>query len=169
MTSPRDPALSPDAPQFTPIDLSKASRSHPIEGTSTDAPHEQLPPLQWVSWPEQDDIDRAQAETLDRIAAFELDPSAPVGAPGSIHTVMIGYAGITMYGALHGMDIVLVPVCAHGHLPPIEVVGINGTNQSLRLEYCDECGIYLPERMMHSRNAGIDGLLQQRRRQQGAT
>lgn len=169
MTHPTDPALSPDAPPFTPIDLSKARRSHPIAGTSTDSRDEQLPPLQWVSWPEQVDIDRAQAETLDRIAAFERDPSAPVGAPGSVHTVMIAYAGVTMYGALNGMDIVMVPVCKHGNLPPIEVMGINGTDESLRLEYCDECGIYLPERMAHRRNAGIDGLLQQRRRQQGAT
>lgn len=168
MTHPTDPALSPDAPQFAPIDLSQVRRVHPIAGTQIGsrpdpaAADENLPPMEWISWPTQDHIDTAIRETVERIAAFEADPGSPVGPAHSMQTVFVGFARVTIYGALTGMDVIQIPVCMHGMLPPITINDPVTQELVVALAYCDECGIYLPEDLKHSRNPGLDQLLQER-------
>jgi hypothetical protein len=133
-------ALDPDAPPFTTIDLAAFRRAHPgrpvfdADGLTAG----------WISDPTAADIERTVVQSLARVAAYETDPARPVGEPGEVHLVYVYGLGTTPYGRVTGMDVIRMPLCRSGNVPPLQVVCPCGCGDQPWFEYVPFLGAYYP-------------------------
>jgi hypothetical protein len=130
-------ALDPAAPPFTPIYLSGFRRAHP-PGPDGDGLE-----VEWVDNPTPDVIEQAVIESLARVAAYAEHPDVPVGEAGSVHLVYVYGLRATPYGKWSGIDVIRMPLCVHGLMPPLTVV-CPCCDEETTFQYVDPMGAYYP-------------------------
>lgn len=137
------------APPNKPVSLS-ARRPHP----KTDGQDDHIPLPLYHNPPTADVIRQCTEEQIARVLAYRKDPNFDLGAHAPHLCVLQGGQPVTIYGALHGVEVLTVYTCAHGNLPDLR-----GPDGEEMFQYCYECGLYLPIGLPHSPPPKIAELL----------
>lgn len=130
--------FDPAAPQFTAIDLSGLRRPHPDTPGDADGFA-----VEWLEHPTAAEVEQAVVDSLHRVSLAADLPGARIGEPGSFHLTHVYGAQYTAYGRVYGYDIIRMPLCSHGLMPPLVVEFRDGSPER-RYEYVEVFGAYYP-------------------------